>query len=83
MSLYNNLSNDVVIDAVYQKNEGPVRYYNIVVDNETVGNVAIFRESRKEDGQTLEYIVSLSVDTDIVEYNQIKDFIENYVMEND
>ena len=83
MSLYNNLSTDFVIDAVYQKNEGPVRHYNIIVDNDIVGNVAIFREVRKEDGQTLEYIVSLSVDTDIAEYGQVKGFIENYVMEND
>lgn len=83
MSLYNNLSNDVVIDAVYQKNEGPVRYYNIVVDNDIVGNLSIFREARKEDGQTLEYIVSLSVDTDIVDYNQVKEFVESHVMEND
>lgn len=81
MSLYNNLSNDVVIDAVYQKNEGPVRYYKIVVDNDVVGDVAIFREA-KTDGQTFEYIVSLSVDTDLVEYNQVKEFIESYVMEN-
>lgn len=71
------------MQSVYQKNEGPVRYYNIIVDNVIVGNVAIFRESRKENGQTFEYIVSLSVDTDIAEYNQVKDFIENYVMEND
>ena len=71
------------MQSVYQKNEGPVRYYDIIVDNEIVGNVAIFRESRKEDGQTIEYIVSLSVDTDIAEYKQVKDFIENYVMEND
>lgn len=83
MSLYNNLSTDFVIDAVYQKNEGPVRHYIIIVDNDIVGNVAIFREVRKEDGQTFEYIVSLSVDTDLAEYSQVKDFIENYVMEND
>lgn len=68
--------------VVYQKNEGPVRYYNIVVDNDVVGDVAIFREA-KTDGQTLEYIVSLSVETDFVEYNQVKEFIESYVMEND
>lgn len=70
------------MQVVYQRKEGPVRYYNIVVDNETVGDVAIFREA-KTDGQTLEYIVSLSVDTDLVDYNQVKEFIESYVMEND
>lgn len=70
------------MQVVYQRKEGPVRYYNIVVDNDIVGDVAIFREA-KTDGQTLEYIVSLSVDTDIVDYNQVKEFIESYVMEND
>ena len=78
-----NENRRIKMKVVYQKNVGNLKYYNIFIDNVEVGSVVIFREARKEDGQTFEYIERLSVDTNLADYDQVKEFIESYVMEND
>lgn len=68
------------MQAIYQKSVGNHKYYKIYVDNIQVGSVVIFHAATK-DGQTFEYIERLSVETDIVDYKQIKKFVEENVME--